>query len=51
MGNTYEVYKWDIEMSPMSYRQIYAGESFFKAFFYLFWLKITGSKCVKFEWR
>jgi len=61
MGWTYEVMMWvafDVgrmdsnKIAPeYKYVAFYQGESFFKAIYWLFKLKLKGAPCVKLEWR
>lgn len=60
MGWAYEVMMWmafDEHMysnkkePAYKYVPFYQGDSFFKAMYVMFKLKIKGAPCVKFEWR
>ena len=56
MGNKYKVYEWNIHKYQHDYKTmksvlVYDGESFMKAFYILFLLKIKGAGCVKLEWH
>jgi hypothetical protein len=60
MGWTYEVMAWmafDIHLysnkkePEYKYIPLYNGNSFIKAIYWLFKLKLKGHKCVKLVWR
>ena len=53
MGWKYVVEVWDspIDGDRWYWLQIYAGDSLFKAIYYMIWAKRNGWHCMKFEWR
>ena len=53
MGNSFNVafWKWDEKTQTGKYIFAYEGESFFKAMYYLFKLKIQKEPCIKLVWR
>lgn len=53
MGYTYEINVWDHATNTDHYYwlQIYAGESLFKAIYYMLWAKRQGWSCIKLEYR
>lgn len=52
MGNTYVIMVWDGPVGgPFTWLEVYRGEKFYEAIYWMWWCKRNGWKSIRLEYR